>query len=253
MVEYIYMKKEVTVLLLCVILIAGIFYYGKKEIGSENRNATTTPETIVSVFEPVPIISEYSSTTYTSITLNYPKSSPTEFSEIYLTVRDIKNDFIKAYGGLTEEDAREMYIDSSSPYETIVNTKIEKSEKTITYILYVYQYTGGAHGVTGVYTFTYDENGKLLKESDVFDTNYLSVIAPMARDYFYINLGEYKNPTMIDDGTRPVHENYRSWYLTNDDVVFIFGQYQVGPYVLGIQEFRIDKAKIDSILKSKYK
>lgn len=231
-----------------------LFVFGSRyNNNSKNVVATTTPNVLEASLKIAPIISEYSSTTYTSIALNYPKSSETELSEVYLTVRDIKDDFIKAYGGLTKDDADRMYITSSNPYEIIVNTKVEKSDKTVTYILYAYQYTGGAHGGTAVYTFTYDTAGKLLKESDVFENNYLNVVAPLAKDYFYINLGEYKNPTMIDDGTRPVYDNYRTWYLTNDTLVFIFGQYQVGPYVLGIQEFRIDKEKIKNILKSEYK
>ncbi len=237
-----------------VLVIVGLFFFGTKYNKNSNNNiATTTPETVETVFKVAPIVSEYSSTTYTSISLNYPKSSESELSEIYLTVRDIKNDFLKAYGGLTKEDADRMFISADDPYEIIVNSKIEKSDKTVTYVLYVYQYTGGAHGGTGVYTFTYDNNGKLLKDTDVFETNYLSVVAPMAKDYFYINLDEFKNPSMIDDGTKPNIDNYRTWYLTNDTVVFIFGQYQVGPYALGIQEYRIDKAKLSSVLKPEYK
>jgi hypothetical protein len=246
------MKKELLVLIISLLLIAGLLLIGQKyKTNSKAEVATSTP-TVSDFLKPNEIISEYSSTTYTSIALNYPKSSETELSDIYLTVRDIKNDFEKAYGGLTEKEAEEMYITSDNLYETIVNTKIASSDNTITYILYVYQYTGGAHGGTGVYTFTYDRNGKLLKESDVFENNYLSIISPLTRDYFYMNLGEYKNPKMIDDGTSPDYENYRAWYITNDQIVFIFGQYQVGPYVLGIQEFKLDKNKLKNILKSQY-
>lgn len=246
------MRKEIVVLAICLVFIGGIFYFGKKENVSNGVNATSTPSVTTGI-SIAPIINEYASTTYTSVSLNYPKSSETELSEVYLTVRDIKNDFIKAYGGLTKENADKMYMSADDPYEIIVNTKIQKSEKTVTYILYVYEYTGGAHGGTAVYTFTYDINKKIVKEKDVFENTYLSVVAPMARDYFYMNLGEYKNPTMIDSGTFPEYENYRTWYLTDDSVVFIFGQYQVGPYVLGIQEFRIDKTKLSSVLKESYR
>jgi hypothetical protein len=244
------MKKEIAVLAICLIIVGGIFYFGRKDSVSNSQTSTSTP--VSNTLKVSPIVSEYASTTYTSVSLNYPKSSEDELSEVFLTVRDIKNDFIKAYGGLTKEDADKMYITSSDPYELVVNTKIQKSEKTITYLLYAYEYTGGAHGGTGVYSFTYDLNNKLLKEKDVFESAYLSVIAPMARDYFYMNLGEYKNPAMIDSGTFPEYENYRTWYLTDDSVVFVFGQYQVGPYVLGIQEFRIDKSKLSSVLKAEY-
>lgn len=248
------MKKEYIFIIIFLAVTGGLFFFGSRyNNSSKNIIATTTPDVLEATLKIAPIISEYSSTTYTSIALNYPKSSETELRDIYLTVRDIKDDFVKAYGGLTKDDADKMYISSSDPYETVINTKIEKSDKTVTYILYAYQYTGGAHGGTGVYTFTYDINGKLLRDADVFESNYLNVVAPLAKDYFYLNLDEYKNPSMIDDGTSPVYDNYRAWYLTNDSLVFIFGQYQVGPYVLGIQEFRIDKEKIKNILKSEYK
>ena len=41
--------------------------------------------------------------------------------------------------------------------------------------------------------------------------------------------------------------------LTDKNVVFIFGQYQVGPYVLGIQEFPVAKNSILNILMTEYK
>jgi len=246
-------KKEVIILAIGVLVIGGIFYFGKSGSSLNNHNATTTPIVVENKTKVVEIIKENSSTIYTNISLSYPKSSPAELAEVYKFVQDIKNEFLKEYGKLTKDQADKLYIKAEDPYEMTVTTKIETSAKTVSYIIQTYQYTGGAHGGTSVSTFTYDKEGKLVTLDNVLESNYLEVIASQARDYFYINLGEYKNQTMIDEGSKATKENYSAWYILDDEIVFIFGEYQVGPYVLGIQEFRIDKAKIQNILKPSYK
>lgn len=248
------MKNGIIILILgALLLLTGLFFLGKKDGASDNNNATTTPQVADNSFKPAVLVTESATTTYSHYTITYPKSSNTELPEVYNLVQDVKNEFVKEYGNLTKEQADKMYIRADDPYEMIATTKIVTSEKTVSYIVQIYQYTGGAHGGASVSTFTYDKKGSLVTIDKVLESNYLDVIAPMARDYFYINLGEYKNPTMIDDGTRALKDNYSAWYLLDDDIVFIFGQYQVGPYVLGIQEYKIDKSKINAILKAEYK
>ena len=88
------MKKEIAVLAICLIIVGGIFYFGRKDSVSNSQTSTSTP--VLNTIKVSPIVSEYASTTYTSVSLNYPKSSEDELSEVFLTVRDIKNDFIKA-------------------------------------------------------------------------------------------------------------------------------------------------------------
>ena len=44
-----------------------------------------------------------------------------------------------------------------------------------------------------------------------------------------------------------------SYALYRKDIVFIFGQYSVGPYVFGIQEFSIPKSSINNSISEKFK
>ncbi len=221
------------------IVLAAILFFGYKN---------TNPKITVA-----PIISETATTTFTHIELSYPKSSSSELPEIYNLIQQTKRDFLSEYGTLTLSEAQAKFLRRDSPYELYITTKIATSTQTVSYIIEIYEYTGGAHGGTDVQSFTYNKFGKLITITDVLGYNYLPQISKMAREYFYKNLGDYALPVMIDSGTEPKLDNFNTWYLTPKSVTFIFGQYQVGPYVLGIQEYPIEKSSITQILNPLYK
>ncbi len=201
-----------------------------------------------------PMVTDNAKVTYTDIEMSYPQSSATSLPEIFNFVQSTKNDFVKNYGSPSAADIKMMNLRQDFPYQLMMTTKVATSSQTVSYIISTYEFTGGAHGNTIVSTFTYDTNGKSVTLNDVFTGNYLSVIAPMSRTYFYKTIDPgYMNKEMIDPGTEATTTNFSVWYLTDKTVTFIFQQYQVGPYVIGIQEFPIDKSQIVNILNSKYK
>jgi hypothetical protein len=247
------MKKLSFVISLIIILflIGGILYFSKNKtldvINLPSREISTK------TLEISPLIVEHASSTYAEIYLSYPKSSTNNLSEVFNFIQNTKNDFWNQYGNLNVTEAKDLQIREDNQYQLYVDTRVATSTKTISYLISVYQYTGGAHGMTNVTTFNYDSKGKILAPLDVFTPNYLEVLAPMARKYFYDTMGDYTQPTAIDSGTEPTNENYSSWYLTDLNVVFIFEEYQVGPYVLGIQEYPIPKNKIQDILQPTFR
>jgi hypothetical protein len=44
---------------------------------------------------------------------------------------------------------------------------------------------------------------------------------------------------MFNDGTSPNKDNWSSFYFKGENLVIIFGQYQIGPYVIGINELEV--------------
>ena len=44
---------------------------------------------------------------------------------------------------------------------------------------------------------------------------------------------------IFEEGTEPVYENYSNFVLLQNDIVVIFGQYQIAPYAAGMFGVRI--------------
>ena len=199
-----------------------------------------------------PMVMDNASTTYTDIEMSYPQSSATQYPEIFNFVQSTKNDFVQNYGSPSASDIAQMNVEQNFPYQLIMTTKVATSSQTVSYIISTYEFTGGANGETNEYSFTYDATGKLVTLDDVFTGNYLPVLSQLAQTYFTNSLGDYSEPDMIDSGTMATSTNFSAWFLTDSTVTFIFQQYQVGPGVLGVEEFPIDKSQISDILNPKF-
>ena len=195
-----------------------------------------------------PLITEKSQTDYITVEMTYPESSEKKYPEMFSFIQKSKKLFLDSFGNISPSDAKIMDVSKDRKYSYILTTKIATSTKTVTYILYDYEDTGGAHGITTVNTFTYDNNGKYLILDNILISPYLDKISVFVRQYLYDYLKEDSKKYQIDDGTKPIAENYSTWYLTDTNIVFIFGQYSVGPYTTGIQEFPLDKKLIKDII-----
>lgn len=119
-------------------------------------------------------------------------------------------------------------------------------------------YTGGAHPYEEVLAYNYDvKNKKEVVLADLFpnDPNYLIKISNIARsvlvDRFADNLsdGDFDSATerkdyventimaMVNEGTdanKP--ENFANFTFNKKELIIHFGQYQVAPYVFGLQD-----------------
>lgn len=134
-----------------------------------------------------------------------------------------------------------------------------------TYISFVLKYggfSGGAHGYENIVSYNYDvKNQKIISLKELYpnDQNYLKNLSAQSRIYLkkqYATtseedkknsdpeaLKEYVNNvvSMIEDGTEPKEENFSVFTFTPDKVKIYFGQYQVGPYAIGMPEIEIDR------------
>ena len=240
-------KSVVVILILAILGIVGFVLLKK---GTPVLVPPTENVPIHTGIEISPLVTNDATTTYTEMHLSYPHSSNTEYPEIFTLVNSTRNDFID----LTDSEGQAHNIQAENPYQLFITTRIATSTKTVSYILETYEFTGGAHGNTGVSTFTYDANHKLVTIDKIFKPDYLKTISDMSRKYFLESIdADYLNKTMLNEGTTATTTNFSTWYLTDKTVTFIFGQYQIGPYVLGIQEYPIDKSKIQDILQPEFK
>jgi hypothetical protein len=126
---------------------------------------------------------------------------------------------------------------------------------TLTYIVNVASYTGGAHGLEAPSTFTFDAaTGKQLALADLFtDTGYLARLSSIARTDLPAMEGDYANPEFIADGTEPTADNFKNFYIEGDTLYLLFPPYQVAPYVVGTVELPVKLSRISTILKPEYR
>lgn len=122
-------------------------------------------------------------------------------------------------------------------YNYQVKTDIIQSNAN--YISAVVHYGGdgtGAHGYENIATFNYDV--KKQKELTLTDFITLTEASAASRIQLTRDIGLDNNPdkdivAMLQDGTNPILENFKSFTFTDRNITIYFAAYQVGPYALG--------------------
>jgi hypothetical protein len=108
-------------------------------------------------------------------------------------------------------------------------------------VIYNYEYTGGAHGMTVQSSYTFDLNtGKEYELKDLFpeNTDYVSIISKDIKNQMKdMGITVFLAPF---ESIRPDHD----FYIMDDYVVLYFQQYEILPYSYGIPEFAVDRSII---------
>jgi hypothetical protein len=160
-------------------------------------------------------------------------------------------------------------------YQLNISYTFSSSNKfnTTTYVFNAYEYTGGAHGGTGLSTFTFNKNGRVMIE-DVLnmeganDIEVSKLIAKKleatlgessSKETIYQGLGlSYLKPDYTLDKTKCncdgffFGSNLQNFVITDLGIKFIFGQYQVAPYAVGMPEVLLTFDELKSYLKDSY-
>lgn len=169
----------------------------------------------------------------------YPANTPFAKSA-EIQVKDFVNDFV---GGYTED---EILKDETSNINASASVSVTQGKKLFSYLYFYYEYTQGAHGSASVSSEAFDMNGKEYLLEDLFlpDSKYLSIISQMAIKHFKadsdfsINL---EDPMFIG-GLKPLTENFSTFFISGNTIVFQFQQYQIGPYSSGMPTFMVSVA-----------
>ncbi len=91
--------------------------------------------------------------------------------------------------------------------------------------------------------------GHPVKLADLFvpGADYLKPIAAFCKKA--ITAKKISDEKWINEGTKPVEENYQVWSFTDKGIAIIFNSYQVAAYVYGEQTVAIPRAAIASLMK----
>ncbi len=141
------------------------------------------------------------------------------------------------------------------PYSFITIYKAYSSGTLLTHRMDTYTYTGGAHGGTGVETYTYTASGKQVKATDLFiDQAAVAAFSDIAQKKV-LAMPEYKdmiNTEWLADSAGPNVVDYQTFAFSGKNLVIIFQQYSIAPYAAGIIEVPVPFTELSGIVKAEY-
>ena len=110
--------------------------------------------------------------------------------------------------------------------------------------LYVYSYTGGAHGMTTLRTLTFDQSsGKLFPLKELFkaEANYQKVILDMIKKQI-----KQRNIPVINEPVEfPGNDHF---YIADKSLIIYYQLYDLAPYAYGITYFPISVYDIQDLI-----
>ncbi|NLM98145.1 MAG: DUF3298 and DUF4163 domain-containing protein [Halanaerobiaceae bacterium] len=123
-------------------------------------------------------------------------------------------------------------------YQAYVCYELKSKEKVLSLYMSFYQYTGGAHGLTGVFTYNLDPaTGRLLTFQDILE-QYSLELADI-KDSIINELNKEPGLYFSDTGEYIKNKDEFDFYIEDNHLVIFFQQYEIAPYVVGIPEFKI--------------
>ncbi|MEN9852674.1 MAG: hypothetical protein RI996_617 [Candidatus Parcubacteria bacterium] len=130
------------------------------------------------------------------------------------------------------------------------------SGEYISYLYSAYDFTCGAHGSSFDVGLTYDKKtGKRIQYlDDVYKADiyqYLSTYAraklPAILKAEGIEVTDIQD--MFDEGTTANRENFQTFYFSGNTLYLVFGQYSIGPYVIGSHTLPVQLSLLESYKK----
>ena len=122
-------------------------------------------------------------------------------------------------------------------YELAGDWETAESDYLYTFIVRGHWYTGGAHAMPFVKTLTYSkaDDCRIGLEDLLNGEDSLTEISAMAREHFSATLPLQ----MAEAGLEPDWSNWRTWFVSNNRITFLFPVYQVAAYSEGEQMFNV--------------
>lgn len=185
------------------------------------------------------------SATSTNIQLSYPKTADTDVNK---AIESFINTHINTFQeGIPEDDSGPMHrFELHGGFNRVYVTEDQAS-----FAFTIYEYTGGAHGITQTIGKNYVRpSGTEITLTDVFsqESDYLQVLSEKSKAQLEETL-----PSIFEEGIEPRKENFNSFFLGENEIVFYFQPYQVAPYAAGPQEVTFAYEELSDVLASDYR
>ena len=130
------------------------------------------------------------------------------------------------------------------PFELYITDSVFMATgKFISLRLLVYEFTGGAHGMTNFYAFNYDmQNGKFLNPDEIIDYKQADLINKgLAKNFINRDSCFSDIPTLIN--------GFTALNVSPEAVCFTYPQYSLGAYACGVAQVSVPDPELKGILK----
>lgn len=276
------LTKLFVILLIVTLLALALVVYKIYKPLNKNKSEVQAGNQVASTSEPLKVEKKTftDQNDFYSITAEYPKDVRDKNNVIEnwvkQNIQQIQNEW--KIGG--EVYNSEKQIDQDFPdrakinyeYNVTYTTHETQNKKFVSYVLNTYQFTGGAHGMSVVNTFTFDKNGEIDIEEvlDLANGNGVKLTKLLAKKVL-AQKSEVINETMLQDGLgisylksdgitidkEKCHcdgfymgSNFQKFYISDNGITFLFDPYQIAPYAAGIVEVTLSWEDLQPYLKN---
>lgn len=248
------MKKIIFLVALVLLVCAGVYFLPKEEKTTGNNNVQnqgqiTSQQNSASSSEVLAATSTISqSDSFFNIQASYPQftgvdqSFNSEIANLITsevaTFKQNAQDYQNARQA-TATSGETVSSTPETPFDFIAGWKAAQiNDKYVSFVINIYYFAGGAHGINEVHAFNYDVTNK--KEIAITDflgqsDQSLQNLSELARKEVASQLqatGAQVNDIitqMTDEGTQPSADNFQEFNFTSGSLIIYFQQYQVAP------------------------
>ena len=143
---------------------------------------------------------------------------------------------------------REELAGSMMSWEDMVAGEADTWEgKTLSYTVTRYSYRGGAHGMSSETSYNFDmKSGEAIGECDFFREGYEARLTQLLSAHLPESLESPADTSMMFLREIGPNGNFR---LSDDGVTYIYNQYEIAPYSMGVIRITIPWDELDGILR----
>jgi hypothetical protein len=196
----------------------------------------------------------------------YPKLYDTlaTAGNVFTTSAETQTDTLADYAINDLEASVEGGYSFYGPYNSFDSVFVSRADSNyLSFCVSYSSFTGGAHGMYGLYGLTYDVNtGEEVKLSDVMDIDedrlheiLIEKLRAQEDEEAFFDLDNtikcYKYDPQVSD-TYEENEYAFDWYLGHDGVHFYFGPYELAYYAYGACDVVIGYDEYEGAVNSKY-
>ena len=114
------------------------------------------------------------------------------------------------------------------------------------YLIYNYTFTGGAHGMDSERGLTFDlSSGRAVTEADLFKRYYKPTLSKLLSEKLKESMDEEAYEMLFIKDIEP----NGNFYLDDKGITYIYGRYEIGPYVSGLVRVSVPWSELKDILK----
>ena len=162
---------------------------------------------------------------------------------IDVTVADYRETNLPLYGKVREEELEGTLLS----WEDQVSGYFSGQHKDIiSYDVYAYSFTGGAHGLAGDYVMNFNlKDGSLVGESDFFVPGYLEELACLLTAHLRESMPDEDSYNALFVKDIEPNGNFK---VSEEGVTYIYGPYEIGPYYLGSIEVTLPWEELGTLV-----